>query len=65
MTTTTPQHPKVAQLQQRLAEARKRGDAEAQRELLAQLVRIEIRHLSAAQIAAQAEYIATQCDSRP
>lgn len=64
MTTTTRQHPKVAQLQERLAEARSRDDAQAQRDLLAQLVRIEIRELNAAQIAAQADYIATQCESR-
>lgn len=56
------QHPKVAVLQQRMAEARARGDADAQRELLAQIMRIEIRELSPAQIAAQAEHIARQCE---
>jgi len=59
---TLRQHPKVAFLQQRMAQARARGDADAQRELLAQIMRIEIRELSPEQVAAQAEHIARQCE---
>jgi len=59
---TPSQHPKVAVLQQRLAEARSRGDDAALRDTLAQLRRIEIRELNAEQMNAQAQYIAGQCE---
>jgi hypothetical protein len=61
---TPHQHPKVAVLQQRLEEARSRGDDSTQRDTLAQLRRIEIRELSADQLDAQAQYIAGQCEGR-
>jgi|KBSMisStaDraftv2_1062788.scaffolds.fasta_scaffold4391823_1 hypothetical protein len=59
---TKRQHPTVALLQKRLDEARNRGDEEAASEIRAQLMRIEIRELSAKQLAAQAQHIAAQCD---
>lgn len=58
------QHPKVAQLQQRMEDARRRGDSGALHDAQAQLRRIEIRDLSPEQVSAQADYIARQCEER-
>jgi len=63
-TMTKRQHSTVTLLQQRLDEARERGDAEAFSEIRTQLVRIEIRELSPAELAAQAQHIAAQCGQR-